>query len=176
MEPTNKSNSINLGLYLGGVLSLIVVIIYAVNLDLFIEWWLGILLFVLVIAFGVVAANKVKKANGGFISFKDGFIHYFIAIAVGTLIGSVVSIAIFSFIDPEAANYLNEQILILSKTTMERFGAPQETIAAALEEASKKDNFSIGMQLQSYIFRLAGYAIVGLIVALIIKKTDTSKA
>jgi len=60
MESTNKSNSINLGLYLGGILSLIVVLIYAVNLDLFIEWWLGILLFVLVVAYGVVAANKVK--------------------------------------------------------------------------------------------------------------------
>ena len=58
---------------------------------------------------------------------------------------------------------------------MERFGAPQETITA-LEEASKKDNFSVGMQLQSYVFRLVGYVIVGLIVALIVKKTDTSEA
>ena len=40
----------------------------------------------------------------------------------------------------------------------------------------KKDNFSIGMQLQSYVFRLAFYAIVGLIVALIVKKTNTSEA
>jgi len=176
MEPTNKSNSINLGLYLGGILSLIIVLVYAFNLDLFIEWWLGILLLVLVVAFGVVAANKVKKANGGFISFKESFIHYFIAIAVGTLIGTVISIAIFAFIDPEAATYLNEQILIVTKTSMERFGAPQETITAALEKASETDNFSVGMQMQSYVFRLAGYAIVGLIVALIVKKTDTSEA
>jgi hypothetical protein len=87
-----------------------------------------------------------------------------------------VSVAIFAVIDPDAATYLNEQILILSKTTMERFGAPQEVITTALEEASKKDNFSIGMQLQSYVFRLAFYAIVGLIVALIVKKTNTSEA
>ena len=64
MEPTNKSNSINLGLYLGGVLSLILVLVYAVNLDLFIEWWLGILLLVLVVEFGVVAAKKVKNCGG----------------------------------------------------------------------------------------------------------------
>ena len=81
MEPTNKSNSINLGLYLGGMLSLIVVLIYAVNLDLFIEWWLGILLFVLVVAYGVVAANKAKNNGEGFISFKDAFIQYFITIS-----------------------------------------------------------------------------------------------
>ena len=59
---------------------------------------------------------------------------------------------------------------------MERLGTPQEIITSTLEEASKKDNFSVGMQLQSYVFRLAGYAIVGLIVALIVKKTDTSEA
>ena len=71
MEPTNKSNSINLGLYLGGFyLSLILVLVYAVNLDLFIEWWLGILLLVLVVAFGVVAAKKLKKLMEDLFSLK----------------------------------------------------------------------------------------------------------
>ena len=59
---------------------------------------------------------------------------------------------------------------------MEGFGMPQEAMATALDEASKKDNFSIGSQLQSYVFSLALYAVIGLIVALIVKKTDTSKA
>ena len=40
MEPTTKSTAINNGLYLGAIISLISVIIYAVNLDLFTEWWL----------------------------------------------------------------------------------------------------------------------------------------
>jgi len=53
---------------------------------------------------------------------------------------------------------------------------PQEAMAVALDEASKKDNFSIGPQLQSYVFSLALYAVIGLIIALIVKKTDTSKA
>ena len=70
MEPTNKSNSINLGLYLGGLLSLILVLVYAVNLDLFIEWWLGILLLVLVVAFGVVQLKKLKKLMEDLFSLK----------------------------------------------------------------------------------------------------------
>ena len=59
---------------------------------------------------------------------------------------------------------------------MEGFGMPQEAMATALDEASKKDNFSIGSQLQSYVFSLALYATIGLIVALIVKKTNTSEA
>jgi len=176
MESTTKTSAINYGLYLGALLSIISVVICAVNLDLFTEWWLGIILFILVIVYGVVSALKSKKILDGFISFKQAFASYFITIAVGTLIATVVGIAIFTYIDPEAATYLNEQILILSKQTMERFGAPQEVIQAAIEEASTKNNFSLGMQAQAFVFRLAIYAVIGLIIALIVKKSDTKDA
>jgi len=92
------------------------------------------------------------------------------------LIATVVGIAIFTYIDPEAATYLNEQILLVTKQTMERFGMPQEAMEAALEEAATKDNFSLGMQSQAFVFRLAFYAVVGLIVALIVKKTNNKEA
>ena len=176
MEPTTKSTAINNGLYLGGILSLVTVLIYAINLDLFTEWWLGIILFVVVVAYGVISSVKSRTILGGYISFKHAFTSYFITIAVGSLIATVVGIAIFTFIDPEAATYLNEQILLLTKQTMERFGMPQEAMQAALDEAAKKDNFSLGMQSQGFVFKLAFYAVIGLIVALIVKKTDDKEA
>ena len=176
MEPTPKSIAVNNGLYLGGILALISVLIYAVNLDLFTEWWLGIILFLVVVVYGVLTAIKSRTSLGGFISFKQAFTSYFITIAIGTLIATIVGIAIFTFIDPEAATYLNEQILLLTKQTMERFGMPQEAMQAALDEAAKKDNFSLGMQSQAFVFRLAFYAVIGLIVALIVKKTDDKEA
>ncbi len=52
-----------------------------------------------------------------------------------------VGIAIFTFIDPEAATYLNEQILLVTKQTMERFGMPQEAMQAALMKLLKKTTF-----------------------------------
>ena len=138
--------------------------------------WLGIVLFIVVVAFGAISAIKSRKLLGGFISFKQAFSSYFITIAVGTLISSIVGIVIFNYIDPEAAIYLNEQVLILTKETMERIGLPQEAIIAAIEEASKKDNFSLGAQTQAFVFRLVFYAVIGLIVGLIIKKTDPKDA
>ena len=176
MEPTPKSIAVNNGLYLGGILALISVLIYAVNLDLFTEWWLGIILFLVVVVYGVLTDIKSRTSLGGFISFKQAFTSYFITIAIGTLIATIVGIAIFTFIDPEAATYLNEQILLLTKQTMERFGMPQEAMQAALYEAAKKDNFSLGMQSQAFVFRLAFYAVIGLIVALIVKKTNNKEA
>ena len=176
MKPTTKSSAINNGLYLGAILSLVSVLVYAVNLDLFTEWWLGIILFIVVVAYGVISAVKSRTILNGFISFKQAFTSYFITTAIGTLIATVVGIAIFTFIDPEAATYLNEQILLVTKQAMERFGMPQEAMQAALDEAAKKDNFSLGMQSQAFVFRLAFYAVVGLIVALIVKKTDNKEA
>ena len=176
MEPTVKSNSTNLGLYLGATLAAIIVLIYAIDLDLMVKWWLGTGLLVLIVVFGVVSAVIAKANSGGYISFKDAFINYFITVAIGTGISSLISIVIFNFVDPEAATYLNEQILLITKQSMERFGAPAEVVEKAIDEASQKNNYSIGNQLQSYVFQLAFYAVVGLIVALIIKKTDKSNA
>ena len=130
----------------------------------------------MVVVYGVLTAIKSRTSLGGFISFKQAFTSYFITIAIGTLIATIVGIAIFTFIDPEAATYLNEQILLLTKQTMERFGMPQEAMQAALDEAAKKDNFSLGMQSQAFVFRLAFYAVIGLIVALIVKKTNNKEA
>jgi len=176
MEQTTKSDIINYGLYLGAFTSLITVVVYGIDINLFTAPWLGIVLFIVVVAFGAISAIKSRKLLGGFISFKQAFSSYFITIAVGTLISSIVGIVIFNYIDPEAAIYLNEQVLILTKETMERIGLPQEAIIAAIEEASKKDNFSLGAQTQAFVFRLVFYAVIGLIVGLIIKKTDPKDA
>ena len=176
MEQTTKSAAINYGVYLGAITSLITIIIYGVDIDLFTAPWLGIVLFIVVVAFGAVSALNSRKILGGFISFKQAFSSYFITIAVGTLMSSIVLIVIFTYIDPEAAIYLNEQVLIFTKETMERIGLPQEAIIAAIEEASKKDNFSLGAQTQAFVFRLVFYAVIGLIVGLIVKKTDSKDA
>jgi hypothetical protein len=176
MEQTTKSAAINYGVYLGAITSLITITIYGIDIDLFTAPWLGVVLFILVVAFGAVSALNSRKLLGGFISFKQAFSSYFITIAVGTLMSSIVGVAIFTYIDPEAAIYLNEQVLILTKETMERIGLPQEAIIAAIEEASKKDNFTLGAQTQAFVFRLVFYAVIGLIVGLIVKKTESKDA
>ncbi|GAA3786732.1 hypothetical protein GCM10022271_19110 [Corallibacter vietnamensis] len=172
MEKSLKSISINNGLILGLILSVITVLAYAVNLDLFTKWWLGIILFLIAFGLGIYSSIQIKKQLGGFISFKQAFSSYFITIAIGTLISTIVGIIIFTFVDPEAAKYLNEQILIMTKETMENFGASQEIIQQSLMEAEKTDNFSLASQLKAYISRLVFYSILGLIAALIVKKND----
>ena len=95
MEPTNKSNSINLGLYLGGVLSLILVLVYAVNLDLFIEWWFSVFYFSLSLLV-LSQPNVPKTTMEGLFLLKRPLFNYFITIALGTAISTVIGIVIFN--------------------------------------------------------------------------------
>ncbi len=174
MEKSLKSLSMNNGLILGLVLSVITVLVYAVSLDLFTEWWLGIILFVIAIGMGAYSGIKVKQQQE-FLSFKEAFTAYFITIAVGTLIATIVGIVIFTFVDPDAAQYLNEQILILTKETMQSFGMPEEAMQEALVKAEETNNFSLAAQSQSYVIRLVIYTLLGLIVALIVKKNNPAE-
>ena len=172
MEKSIKSLATNWGLYLGATLSLLTVLGY-VNLDLYTKWWFGIGMLIIIIIFGIISAMKSRGLLNGFISFKEAFTSYFITIALGLAISTIVSIVIFNFIDPDAAIALKEKILNSTVEMMQNFGAPEEAIAETVEKMEADESmFAIGKVLQSLAFQLIGYSIVGLIVALAVKKNN----
>lgn len=176
MEKSIKSLATNWGLYLGIVLSLLGILGY-MNLDLMTKWWFGIGMLILVIVFGIISAMKSKNLQEGFISFKEAFTSYFITIALGIAISTVLTIVIYNFVDPEAAVALKEKIMDAQVQMMQNFGAPEEAIAKVVEELEAQENmFSVGKVLQSLAFQLIGYSIVGLIVALVVKKNNPDQA
>ncbi|UPS91485.1 MULTISPECIES: DUF4199 domain-containing protein [unclassified Bizionia] len=173
METSTKSIAINFGLYLGGILSLLTVMAYAISLDLFTKWWFGIAMMILVIVLGVMSSTKSRGALNGFISFKGAFTSFFITVLIGLVISTVVSYVIFNIVDPEASGILQEKILASQVEMMRGFGAPEESIAQIVEEMEKQeDMYSLGNILQALAFQLVGFSVVGLIVALVVKKED----
>jgi hypothetical protein len=171
MEKTLKQSAINLGTYLGLILAATTIISYAVFLELLTKWWLGILLFVVIIVFGTLSASKSKSLNGGFIEFKEAFSSYFITVAIGILISSAVSLILFNIIDPDAAIKLKEMTIEATINMMKGFNAPADAISKSVEAMeAQKNQFAIGQQLQSTAIFLVIQAVIGLIVALIVKK------
>jgi len=171
MENTLKSNAINFGLYLGAALSISTILAYAVDLSLYTEWWYGIGLMVIVIVLGVVSTIKSKSLQNGFISFKEAFTSYFITIAIGLAISAVISIVIFNFIDTEAALTIKDLMLDSQVEMMRNFNAPEDAIAEVVKQSEAQENiFSIANVVQSVIFQLIGFSVIGLIVALVMKR------
>jgi len=176
MEKSLRSSAVQYGLYVGLILSAFTIVAYAVNLELLTKWWLGIILFLVIIIMGIVSTAKARGLLNGFISFKQAFTAWFITIVVGIGISTLVNILIFNVIDPEAAEMVKQASIEASVSMMENFGAPQETIDQAIAEIENTNQFAVGNLLKSLAFQFLFYAVIGLIVALIMKKSDPDAA
>lgn len=169
MEPIRKI-AVNYGIVLGILLILAGAIVYAVDLNLFTNFMYGIFIFLLVAAFGVIAAVKAKTAIGGFMTFKQAFTAFFITILIGLVFNTVFSIVLFNFVDPEAKEIITENIIKSTVEMMEKFGAGSADINKTVDEMQKKDSFGFAGQLQGFVTSLIFYCIVGLIAALVIRR------
>ncbi|MFD2916134.1 DUF4199 domain-containing protein [Psychroserpens luteus] len=177
MEKSLKSTAINYGIYLGCGLVLYTVLCYVIDIEFLVNFWVNLLILpVVIIAVGVVSSAKARSLLGGFMNFKQAFTAYFIPIAIGVLISTIVTVILFNFIDPDSAEYLKE--LSINKTTsfMENMGAPQEQINEAVETMESQETFAIGTQLRSLAQSLIFFTVIGLLVALIMKKKDPNLA
>lgn len=172
MESSIKSSASKYGVYLGILMILLTVLIYAMNLELMTKWWLNIILFLIIIVFGIVSAVNSRKLLHGFISFKQAFSSYFITVAIGVIISTIFSIILFNFIDPEAAQFIKDKVIESSVQMMENFGAPQSEIDKAAAAMREQEQFSVISQIKSIAWQLLVYAIIGLLVALAVKKRD----
>ena len=173
MEKSIKSLAINWGLYLGVLLVLNTVIWYAVKLEMLVNFWLIFLILpIAIIVFGIISVSKSKTLLNGFINFKEAFTSYFITVAVGIIVSTIVSVIIFNFIDPDAAIKLKEMAIEKTITMMEGFGAPPEQIAQQVDAIEAQNTQSFGSQILQLGQSLLFFTIIGLIVAAIMKKNN----
>jgi len=175
MKNSIKSIAKNYGTYLGGLLALLTVLVYAVSLDMMTNMWYGIFILLLIVVFGIVSVAKTKGESEGYISFKQSFTAYFITILIGLVISTVVSYVIFNIIDPEAANILKEKSIETMISFMEGFGAPPDSIAEAVDKMENDNQFSIANILMSLAGQLVIFSIIGLIVSAIMKKNPDTE-
>ncbi|MGJ5641585.1 DUF4199 domain-containing protein [Formosa sp. S-31] len=172
MENSSKSIAVTYGIYLALLLSSVTILAYVINLEWLTSMGVGIGLFIVILIFGIISIVKTKKLSQGFISFKEAFTAYFKTVVIGVLISSVVSIILFNYIDPDAADFLQEQVIIKTTKMMENFGTPQEAIDKAIADIRNQNQFDLLNQAKSLAMQLVFYAVIGLIIAFILKKND----
>ncbi|MDO5969720.1 DUF4199 domain-containing protein [Flavivirga aquimarina] len=173
MEKSLKSIAINYGLYLGIGLSLFTLLGYTINLGLLVNYWVMLLILPLaIIVFGIVATAKIKAYFNNFLSFKQAFSSFFITVTVGIIISTLVSIIIFNFIDPQASLEIKDILISNTENFMRSAGAPIEKIAESVEQIENQDTFAIGTQFKSLAQSIIFFAIIGLIVAAAMKKSN----
>jgi hypothetical protein len=170
MNQLIKSKGVNFGLVYGLFLSLLVLYAYVVDLNFFTSYWLPGLMILGFLVHGFWVIGSLKKAQEGFVTFKEAFTVFFIANALGLLLSTILTILIFVVIDPDLQTIVKD--LTITKTTemMENFGAQGDQIEKTIEGIKEQDNYSVGAQIKGYFMTLAISSIFGLLFSLILKK------
>ncbi|RXK61593.1 DUF4199 domain-containing protein [Lacibacter luteus] len=148
-----------IGLYLGGVKILMSPLAFVTS-------------YVLPIIFAVMACIAAKKQNHGFLEFGKALKISFGVFVLTALAVSVLSYILFNFIDLEFKQAMVEESLNMSEKMLKKFGASQDQIEKAMDEARKKDSFSIGNMLLGFAFSCFIYFLFSLIIAAIVKKKN----
>lgn len=177
MEKSLKSHAINFGIYLGISLSVLFFLAYFFDLDLFVNFWYGISIYLIAIVFGTISIIKTKISLNSFISFKNAFSMYFLTILIGLTISSLVSYVIFNFIDSDSADILKEKSIEKMVEVLEKINKPQEEINTTVDNAKSGNLYSISNVFQGLIFNyLVPLSIIGLLVAATMKKNNPDEA
>lgn len=175
MNEIIKKNGITYGIVSGVVGALITATIYAIDLNLFVKWWVGITIIAIYITIGIVLLLKTKKELKGVFSFKEAFTTYFISGVVATLISVGFNILLFNVIDPSAKDTLNDIFIKTTAETLQKFGTPAAAINEAVAKMQENNPYSTFELLKGSIFSIGGTAFFGLILALIFKSKTSQE-
>ena len=170
-----KKNGITYGVIIGIVSTLITTTIYAINLNLFTSWWIGILSIIVYLTISIVLLSKTKKDLKGVFPFKDAFTTYFIAVVIGILISTFYNILLFNFIDPSAKDTLLELMIKYTAGMMQKFGTPASAINDAISKMKENNPYSTIELLKGSAFSIIFSSIFGLIMAAIFKSKTTQE-
>lgn len=175
MNPIIKQTGIKFGLILAGVNIFFYIFAYAVNVELLTKWWLGLSMMGVSLVIYVLAILSARKQLGEVIDFKGAFTTFFITAALGSAIILVFNLLLFNVIDTELAATVKELTIKAAVENMQRFNAPAATINETITQMEQQDTYGVKTQVTGYFFGLAITCILGVILALILKRQPVYK-
>ncbi|MBF4492706.1 DUF4199 domain-containing protein [Flavobacterium sp. MR2016-29] len=170
-----KKNGITYGVMIGIASALITATIYAVDLNLFTAWWMGLIGIAISLTISIILLSKTKKELNGVFSFKDAFTTYFIAAVIGILISTFFNILLFNVIDPSAKDTLSELMIKYTVGMLQKFGSPASVINETIEKMKLSNPYSTVELLKGSVFAIVISAVFGLIFAAFFKSRTTQE-
>ncbi|WP_433833315.1 DUF4199 domain-containing protein [Flavobacterium anhuiense] len=170
-----KKNGVTYGVMIGIASALVTATIYAIDLNLFTAWWIGILGIVISLTISIILLSKTKKELNGVFPFKDAFTTYFIAAVIGILISTTFNIVLFNVVDPGAKDTLSEIMIKYTVGMMQKFGTPASAINETIAKMKESNPYSTFELLKGSVFAMVISAIFGLIFAAFFKSKSTQE-
>lgn len=159
------------GLITGLVLCVITLFSYMMGLEFMISFWLAFINIAVTIGAVVYCGIVWKRANGGYLDLKNSFLTIFLVYAVSAFIVMLFNITLYTVIDPELPEQVQEAVIEKTIGMMEKFGAPEDKIEETLEKLEEESSeYNASTFISGYFMSLIFGATIALIGGAIIKK------
>ena len=170
MKEEVKSTASRFGIIAAVISIAYTLIAYLFDLSLMVNPWMGIALWVIGLVIYIVAVSQTRNKLGGFISFRDAFSSFILAYIISSLLATAFNILLFTAIDPGAAEELQDMSIEATVEMLENFGAPTSQIEDTIDQMEGTNQFSVLQVVEGFFWGIVVYAIIGLIVAAIMKR------
>jgi hypothetical protein len=169
-----KNHVIKWGLIVGAVSITLTILLYVVDYTLMVQLKTLFVLLLIYLGITIYAGIDYRNGVGGFLPYGKAFIHGFLVLAVSALIATLFNMVLYNVIDSELPQKLTDASLENTREMMSNFGAPEDAIDQAIEDArSRTENqFTITGQLIGFASILFFSAIMALISAIFVKKNQ----
>lgn len=176
--PSSVINNLSIrnGLLIAAVTVVLNVVFYMMDPVMqFTSWWIGILVFVLVIALLVILGIDIRKKIGGYWSFGEAFKSQIIMGAILSIIGVAYNFIIFKFVNPQLPELANNAMLDKLTTSLSNANLSEDKIDEYTKtfkngEFIAKLQPTLANELKTIAFSLILYVVIALIIAACIKK------
>lgn len=175
MNEIIKKNGINYGIISGVIGILVTAIMYAVDLSLFVNVWVGLGVLLIYIIIGCMLLSKTKKDLKGIFSFKEAFTTYFISALIGIVLSTLFSFLLFNVIDTEAREKVSELLIKSQVEMLEKFNTPASAINETVAKLEENSQYSAKGLFWGFLQSLVGSIIFGLILAAIFKSKSPNR-
>src|SRR5262249_34751936 len=128
--------------------------------------------YVLIIGLAVLAVQKQKKLNGGYLEFREALRIAFTVLVLAMLAQSLFSYILFNFIDKDFKNAVTQSTLERTEQWLKKMGMPEDQINRAMEEERGKDQFSPARISLGFAVSCIFQFIVALIIAAFTRKKN----
>jgi hypothetical protein len=174
MQSNLTQHFIRFGLIFGLIQVILSVLFYVAGIDFFASNMFLISILMLALGIGITIASiiRFRKSNGGYMTFKEGFAVTFFTLAIAGLLTTAFGIVMYNVVDTEYPKLIAEKTMEKTTEMMQKFGASEEDIEKALERNSDMtERFTVGGQIQGYLYGLIAYAIYSVILGAIFKRS-----
>lgn len=170
--PTLMNHAIRWGGITAAVSVILTMLLYVIDYTLMVQ--LKVLFIFLVIYIGIViyAGSDFRKSIGGFMSYGKAFQHGYLILIISGLIATVFTMLLYFVIDPELPEKLTDASIENTRAMMENFGAPEDAIDDALDQAKEatEKQFTVSGIALGYVRILVVSAVMALITAIFVRK------